>query len=87
MLVFERTFKISLDLFFYDAFCIISIFDFFSYGHLKAITVLLNESNCSPNVVNDNGSTPLHLAALQGKFYVVELLLSHQDIDVVHVNC
>ena len=53
------------------------------HGHIKAVTVLLNEGNSSPNVLNGNSATPLHLAAQHGKVYVVELLLSHQDMDVV----
>lgn len=43
----------------------------------------MNRGNCPPNVVDENGSTPLHIAASQGKAYIVELLLLHQDIDVV----
>jgi len=53
------------------------------HGHVEAVTVLLNEGSCSPNVSDDNGSTPLHLAAEHGRVYTVELLLSHQEIDVV----
>lgn len=52
-------------------------------GHINAVSVLLNLGQCSPNLVNDSGCTPLHLAASQGKAYIVELLLSHQDTDVV----
>ena len=53
------------------------------YGHLDAIGVLLNEGKASPNIANDNGSTPLHIAAVNGHHYVVELLLNHPDIQVV----
>ena len=54
------------------------------HGHIRAVTVLLNfERGCSPNVTNDDGSTPLHLAAEHGMVYVVELLLSHKEVDVV----
>ena len=53
------------------------------YGHMQAVAALLNEGSCSPNVTDDNGSTPLHIAAQHGKVYVVELLLSHQELDVV----
>jgi len=58
------------------------------HGHIKAVTVLLNEGSCPPNVTNDNGSTALHLAAEHGMVYVVELLLTHQAVDVVSCrNC
>lgn len=53
------------------------------HGHIEAAAALLNEGSCSPNVTNDNGSTPLHIAAQHGNVYVVELLLSHQELDVV----
>jgi len=53
------------------------------HGQITAVTVLLNEGSCSPNVTNDNGSTPLHLAAQHGQVYVIELLLSHKELDVV----
>jgi len=57
------------------------------HGHIKAVTVLMNEGSCSPNVTNDNGSTPLHLAAQHGNVYVVELLLDNQELDVVSCSC
>ncbi len=53
------------------------------YGHVEAITVLLNDGECSPNLTTDTGSSPLHFAAANGHPYVVELLLNHPDIDVV----
>jgi len=53
------------------------------HGHIKAVTVLLSEGSCSPNVTDDSGSTPLHLAAQHGRVYVIELLISHQELDVV----
>jgi len=53
------------------------------HGHIEAVAVLLSEGACSPNVTNDNLSTPLHLAAENGMVSVVELLLSHQEADVV----
>ena len=53
------------------------------HGHITAVAVLLNDGACSPNVTNDDGSTPLHLAAEHGMVYVVELLLSLQEVDVV----
>ena len=56
------------------------------YGHLEAITVLLNEGECSPNITTDTGSSPLHFAAANGHPYVVELLLNHPDIDVVRIR-
>ena len=53
------------------------------YGHLEVISVLLNDGGCSPNLTNNNGSTPLHIAARNGRVYVIELLLNHPEIDVV----
>lgn len=35
------------------------------------------------NAVNKTGATALHFAALNGHAYLVELILSHQFIDVV----
>jgi len=63
---------------YYCAICVLR-----RHGHIEAVTILLNDGSCSPNVTNDNGSTPLHLAAQHGKVYVVELLLTHQELDVV----
>ncbi|CAH1789561.1 unnamed protein product [Owenia fusiformis] len=51
-------------------------------GHLDVIKVLLVEGHCSPNITNSNLSTPLHFASINGRPYVVELLLNHQDIDI-----
>ena len=59
----------------------------FRYGHLEALQVLLNEGECSPNVRNAKGCTPLHVAAKNGKVYVIELLLNHPEVDVVSIGC
>ena len=53
------------------------------HGHINAVTMLLNEGSCSPNLTNDDGCTPLHIAAQHGQVYVVELLLTHQELDLV----
>ena len=53
------------------------------YGYLDCLQALLTEGECPPNLTNQTGSSPLHLAARKGKVYVVELLLSHSDINVV----
>ncbi|ELT97767.1 hypothetical protein CAPTEDRAFT_226695 [Capitella teleta] len=58
------------------------------FGHLEAMEVLLTKGKCDPNITNDNGSTPLHLAASKGRCYVVELLLNFKDINLNAVdNC
>lgn len=54
----------------------------YRYGQLAAVQVLINIGNCDVNVRNRNGSTPLHFAAWCGHQYVVELLLSHPDIQL-----
>lgn len=55
------------------------------YGHSNAVLVLLN-AGCSPNVVNPEDRTPLHLAALKGYPSVAEVLLNHPEIDINAVD-
>ncbi len=54
----------------------------FRYGRLPALQALLSYGNCTVNARNKKGSTPLHFAAWCGHQYVIELLLSHPEINL-----
>lgn len=57
---------------------------FSRFGRVEACKVLINLGRCSPNAVTDVDCwTPLHHAALNGQRYVIEFLLSLDNIDVV----
>ena len=56
------------------------------HGHVEAIKVLVAEGACSPNIENHWMSTPLHVAASNGRKQAVKLLLEHPDIHVVRVQ-
>ncbi|KAJ8320852.1 hypothetical protein KUTeg_002439 [Tegillarca granosa] len=47
----------------------------------EVIKVLL-EHGCSPNIVNNSGDSPLHIAARYGHVRVAEILLRHRDINL-----
>jgi hypothetical protein len=51
----------------------------------KCVKVLLKTYACSPNLVNANSMTALHLATMQGHVNVVRVLLEHHDTDIVRV--
>ena len=54
------------------------------FGRVEACKVLINIGKCSPNAITDVDCwTPMHHAALNGQRYVVEFLLSLDNIDVV----
>lgn len=45
--------------------------------------MLMTHSKTSVNAVNKTGHTALHFAALNGHYFLVELILSHQFVDTV----
>ncbi|ESO96223.1 hypothetical protein LOTGIDRAFT_174957 [Lottia gigantea] len=51
------------------------------YGKTDVVSVLL-DLGCSPNVSNNNGYTPLHMAAQKGYPLVAKSLLLHRGINV-----
>lgn len=51
------------------------------FGNTDVVQFLLREG-CSPNVVNSDDRTPLHLSAIKGYPSVVEVLLSHPEMDI-----
>ena len=53
------------------------------YGHVECVQTLLTEGNCSPSLTTQADSTVLHLAARKGRVEVVQLLLSHPNINIV----
>ena len=54
---------------------------------MEAVRLLLDEGECSPDVANHKMSRPLHVAAINGRTQVVQLLLQHPDTDVVSFVC
>ena len=46
----------------------------------------LIECNIDVNVLDENGYTPLHLAAYQGHSEIVEMLLAHHNINPNYVT-
>jgi len=51
----------------------------------REIVVLLLEHEASPNIVDNKGSTPLHLAAWAGHTDIVRLILT-QGVRVTQIN-
>ena len=58
-----------------------------SNGHIKVVELLLTSSrlNCL-NEQDNNGNTPLHLAALYGYFDVVKMLSDHGALNKIYNN-
>uniref|UniRef100_A0A915CUK9 non-specific serine/threonine protein kinase n=1 Tax=Ditylenchus dipsaci TaxID=166011 RepID=A0A915CUK9_9BILA len=52
------------------------------YNRLQACEVLMLHPKTSVNAVNKTGATALHFAALNGHVFLVELILSHQFVDI-----
>ena len=47
----------------------------------------LIENKANPNATDENGCTPLHLAALMAKdMDIIELLLNEKEVDVNHLS-
>ena len=46
------------------------------YGVLDIVQVLINEYQCDPHCVNDNGLTPLHDAAYNGQLNIIKYLIT-----------
>jgi ankyrin repeat protein len=47
------------------------------YGHHNCMTTLLNAGNLDVNIKDDDGETPLHMAAMNGSYRCLSLLLDH----------
>jgi ankyrin repeat protein len=58
-------------------------FIFYRYGKVEATRILLEKGKCNPNLLNGQLSSPLHFAAGGGHAEIVEILLSHPEIDRV----
>ena len=56
---------------------------FYRYGKFEATRILLEEGKCNPNLLNGQLSSPLHFAAGGGHAEIVQILLTHPDIDRV----
>lgn len=56
---------------------------FYRYGKFEATRILLEEGKCNPNLLNGQLSSPLHFAAGGGHAEIVQILLTHPDIDKV----
>ncbi|KAL3859728.1 hypothetical protein ACJMK2_009929 [Sinanodonta woodiana] len=56
-----------------------------SFGHKEAVAYLL-DVGASPNSVNADERTPLHIAALRGYPEIIDCLLSHPDTDLNAVD-
>ena len=56
---------------------------FYRYGKFEATRILLEEGKCNPNFLNGQLSSPLHFAAGGGHAEIVQILLTHPDIDRV----
>lgn len=58
-----------------------------SKGNLEAAQILL-EYGCNPNALNDLGQSPLHIAAKEGHWTVVQELINKPEITetLVSVN-
>lgn len=53
------------------------------YGKVEATRILLEKGKCNPNLLNGQLSSPLHFAAGGGHAEIVQILLTHPDIDRV----
>uniref|UniRef100_A0A0G2JGG7 KRIT1, ankyrin repeat containing n=1 Tax=Mus musculus TaxID=10090 RepID=A0A0G2JGG7_MOUSE len=51
------------------------------YGKVEATRILLEKGKCNPNLLNGQLSSPLHFAAGGGHAEIVQILLTHPDID------
>uniref|UniRef100_A0A5F9CNY3 KRIT1 ankyrin repeat containing n=1 Tax=Oryctolagus cuniculus TaxID=9986 RepID=A0A5F9CNY3_RABIT len=51
------------------------------YGKVEATRILLEKGKCNPNLLNGQLSSPLHFAAGGGHAEIVQILLSHPEID------
>uniref|UniRef100_A0A286XBN6 KRIT1 ankyrin repeat containing n=1 Tax=Cavia porcellus TaxID=10141 RepID=A0A286XBN6_CAVPO len=51
------------------------------YGKVEATRILLEKGKCNPNLLNGQLSSPLHFAARGGHAEIVQILLSHPEID------
>lgn len=56
---------------------------FYRYGKVEATRILLEKGKCNPNLLNGQLSSPLHFAAGGGHADIVQILLTHPDIDRV----
>lgn len=56
---------------------------FYRYGKVEATRILLEKGKCNPNLLNGQLSSPLHFAAGGGHAEIVQILLTHPDIDRV----
>jgi ankyrin repeat protein len=64
------------------------LFVFFSKGDVDAVKILL-DAGCNPNALNELGQSPLHIAAKEGHWNVVQELIKKPDtslVGVIHVK-
>lgn len=56
------------------------IFICFPHSSRRNIVQLLLEHGANPNVTDQNGSTPLHLASWTGDYEIVDMLISNNHL-------